>query len=522
MKKINLILSGTGIVLLSLFSACSDFEDHKAEVNTGSANFSKYFAVGNSITAGYQSSALYEEAQRYSYAVQLASKVNTSFQVPYVSGDGLGGRIKWSGTFNGSSPAFSYASRISGSLTSSAQSYYVSTGNFNNLGVPGMIVVIPGTGGNFGDFFSATAQANPSDSVRIAPINAARKNELFNVVMPTGARGNTIWKALKASQPTFVSLWLGNNDVLGYATSGGTNPSAPTPEAQFTPKFKAMVDSILAMASNPKMVVLNTPDVTSLPFFTTVNPGLAAGLEKAGLTTIYYQDFQYQTKPATVTELKNYTHMTTLTSAASAGLVGVATGKPWRDVASLANVSVAQLFGLWASKGISVPDTTKPFAAHPSNPWPNTFILDSFEKQTAKDATTAINSSIKTIIDDATRSARIAEVDTYWQFAGIALATAQGSSISFQGIPVTTVFISGGLFSYDGVHPSNLGQGIIANFIINAVNAKFGGNIQQVELNNLSGATLSKSSVQEVDLSNKNNIPSAESLKGMLELVRGN
>jgi lysophospholipase L1-like esterase len=48
------------------------------------------------------------------------------------------------------------------------------------------------------------------------------------------------------------------------------------------------------------------------------------------------------------------------------------------------------------------------------------------------------------------------------------------------GIPLTTRFL-GGLFSLDGVHPSNTGQGIAAMFFIDALNQRYGTNIPQID-----------------------------------------
>jgi hypothetical protein len=34
-----------------------------------------------------------------------------------------------------------------------------------------------------------------------------------------------------SQKPTFFSLWIGNNDVLGYATTGGDGTDPITPSA---------------------------------------------------------------------------------------------------------------------------------------------------------------------------------------------------------------------------------------------------------------------------------------------------
>jgi hypothetical protein len=63
-------------------------------------------------------------------------------------------------------------------------------------------------------------------------------------------------------------------------------------------------------------------------------------------------------------------------------------------------------------------------------------------------------------------------VDIHTLFDQVA---AQGYTIG--GITVTTSFITGGIFSYDGVHPSPIGYGIVADEFVKALNAAKGTNI---------------------------------------------
>ena len=48
--------------------------------------------------------------------------------------------------------------------------------------------------------------------------------------------------------------------------------------------------------------------------------------------------------------------------------------------------------------------------------------------------------------------------------------------------PITSAFLTGGLFSYDGVHPTAFGYAYIANIFIDAINDKYGGEIPPVNL----------------------------------------
>src|SRR5690606_3977599 len=78
------------------------------------------------------------------------------------------------------------------------------TGPFNNMGVPGAKsyhLVAPGYGNAAG---VATGTANPYFA-RFASSESA-----------------TVIGDAVAQNATFFSLWIGNNDILGYATSGGS------------------------------------------------------------------------------------------------------------------------------------------------------------------------------------------------------------------------------------------------------------------------------------------------------------
>jgi lysophospholipase L1-like esterase len=51
-------------------------------------------------------------------------------------------------------------------------------------------------------------------------------------------------------------------------------------------------------------------------------------------------------------------------------------------------------------------------------------------------------------------------------------------------------FSPNGIFSTDGIHPNARGQAIIANKLIDAINAKYGSTLNQVDVLNLPGINL--------------------------------
>jgi hypothetical protein len=86
-----------------------------------------------------------------------------------------------------------------------------------------------------------------------------------------------------AQNPTFFSLWIGNNDVLGYATSGGDGTLDQITPNQILQYYSTLVTTMVSKGA--KGVVANIPDVTSIPFFTTVpyNPLTSSVLGKGNV-----------------------------------------------------------------------------------------------------------------------------------------------------------------------------------------------------------------------------------------------
>lgn len=95
MKKIIYIIAS--ITVLSMVSSCkNDFETDVKDivVTQGEADFSKYVALGNSLTSGYRDGALYIDGQNESYPNIIANQMKLagggSFLQPLMN-DNLGG-----------------------------------------------------------------------------------------------------------------------------------------------------------------------------------------------------------------------------------------------------------------------------------------------------------------------------------------------------------------------------------------------------------------------------------------------
>jgi len=450
----------TLLLLTFVVIGCDDYSELDPPVTptveTGSANFSKMVTIGNSITAGYQSGTIYQSGQMYSYGNLIAQQVGVNFEIPYVSDPGLGGRME----VESLAPFTIYYNTSRGSLLNATY-----PAPYNNLGVPGALTY---------DVLFATNSTNCASA-----LFANTPNPYFDVVLRNSVlnKGTQLQQAISLN-PTFITLWIGNSDVLGYATSGGTAPSAPTDAAQFGQIYGGISQGLAQYAtlSGAKVVVANIPSVTAIPFFTTVGPQMATAIPWGYLTSqgapgLFIQKHGQIVNPTSFVDsigLATCSVLITLRGSSYASLLGSATGKFYKD-----NRYTTLPAGI---------DTTLPFGFHPQNPWPDALILDSDEIITANNAVTAFNATIASLAN----TFGFGLVDINSVFNQFRADDEDGTIVN--GINFRTTYISGGLFSLDGVHPSNQAHGIVANEFIKVINTKYGAKIPLVDVARIPGS----------------------------------
>ncbi|MDZ7658580.1 SGNH/GDSL hydrolase family protein [Fodinibius sp.] len=239
------------VLVLALITSCKDYQDLDVDpVDTGDADFSSYVAVGNSLTAGFQNNALYQSGQKYSFPKLLARQVNQSenFDQPLVSDPGISsgdGRIELANL----DPIQTTANSSMGSpINQNAKP-------FTNLGVPGAVLVDYLNPNNSGDLKGrATNPDNPA------------YNPFYGLVMEQSELAKNapnLHNQVAKQQPTFITFWLGNNDVLGFVTSGGEGQSITNPN-NFSQLYQGSVQAMASTSAN--VVVYTIPDVTTIPY----------------------------------------------------------------------------------------------------------------------------------------------------------------------------------------------------------------------------------------------------------------
>ncbi|MBS9462362.1 SGNH/GDSL hydrolase family protein [Flagellimonas sp. 389] len=518
MKKIYALFPLLGLFLI----ACSDDDTDGTTVDptppdpivytSGTADFSNYVAVGNSLTAGFSDNALFRAGQEASFPNMLATNFalagGGAFEIPFMA-DNLGGA-----TINGSPEIpnrFILLFTANGPVPTVKAGVGTTeitdklSGTFNNMGVPGSKsyeLLAPGYGSLAG---LAVDAANP-----------------YFVRFSSGEAATVIGDAADQN-PSFFSLWTGSNDILLYATSGGTGTFQADPmvspmdyarnDITNPTVFAGVINSALEAltAGGADGVIANLPNVTDIPFFTTVpfapldptNPAFGAQIpalnaQFAGLNLVFQalmvpeRQFIFSETAASPVIIKdeNLPNLSAqITGAlimngvdeATAGLTGLLYGQarpanendllvlPSRQIIAEANEEAIAML-----TGMNVPEETAAQLAVNGVTFPleDQWVVTPEEQEEIETALTAYNQTIETL---ATQY-NLALVDinsllTELRASGITLA---------DGSVVTSTFGTGGGFSLDGVHPSPRGYAIIANAFVAAINEKFGSNLPGV------------------------------------------
>ncbi len=490
--------------------------DEAGFYTNGEADFSNYVALGNSLTSGYADGALYITGQENSFPNIMAQQFSLvqqtgAFSQPLMN-DNAGGLLM-GGTqitdnrrvlavgASGPSPQI-YAGAPTTDITK------VLSGPFNNMGVPGVKsfhLMAPGYGNIAG---VAVGTANPY-FVRFA-----------------SSPQTTILDDAVAQNPTFFSLLAGNNDVLSYAVSGGTgvdqkenlDPSTYgqddiTSPLVFGSVYSQIVTALLGTGADG--VLMNIPDVTTIPFFTTVpfNPLtkslLGGGDEPTGTATINVLNAQlYGPLNAALTAFgagerinllsttadfnpllikdESLTDLSAQLTAAFTPTLGVAMATFYGNVFGQARqANASDLILLTTSSAIGtapegIPAPLDKFGI--TYPLQDSQVLIPTEIQAISEATTSYNIIIKNLAQEK----GLAFVDNNAFFTQVA-----NGGITYDGGTVTSQFVTGGAFSLDGVHPTPRGYAAMANLVIDAVNQTYSSTVPKVNIGNYGTVTLS-------------------------------
>lgn len=432
-KHFNLYIA---IALLGFISSCAPTLE-EFEPSKGSADFSQYIAVGNSLTSGYADGGLYLAGQKVAFpnlmAEQFKSVGGGEFNSPFFTQDQENGsgyiRLKSLVEGNPVTEAVTDKLAIRGTVPGSIPAkplYTKYLEPIQNLGVPGMrldMAFKPGIG---------SIQGNPFFERLLAD----------EVSLPT-----KYVDYASEHDHTFFSLWLGNNDVLGYATNGAAASDDPTKilisTAAFEDFYTQFVDALTQQEQ--KGVVATIPDVSAVPFLNTVTTArLNAAVDAAseGQVKNVFIATKTGARIATEEDLFILTFPTALL------------GQP--------------------------DDNQIPYGMHPQNPIADQYVLDKAETKEVVDRIKEINKKIIAIAQ--TKDLAVADVYTFMNKVK--------AGYTFNGFLISSAFITGNAFSMDGIHLTPIGNALVANLFIEAINKKYKAKIGKVDVNNYHGVLI--------------------------------
>lgn len=497
-------------------------------ITAGSADFSTFVSVGNSLTSGLTDGALFKIAQENSMPNIMASKfalVGGGVFTQPLTNDNTGGLLVGGSqllnpvtgedlvpprlVFDGEGPV--RINTITGATATTDIVLNNPTGPFNNMGVPkakSFHLLAPGYG-------------------NLSNLQLGLANPFF--VRMASSPNASVLEDVMAQSPSFFSLWIGNNDVLGYALSGGdgTDPITPLdgpPGVGFEATYAAIVATLTSGAAQG--VLANIPDVSTIPHFTTVpynpldpndeetGPALVAQIPTLnslfGALNNVYEFLQVEGRDIEFSETETNPLVIkdeTLTDL-SAQITAVLNGSPDFEVfvtqfglPAAAAPQVAGLLGLiygqsrqatpedlfvLTSSGI-IGQTNEAFSGFLQSlnlpaalaeqfsaegvtlPLEDKWVLLPSEQAEIASATAEFNQ----VIEAQATAANLAFLD-----ANYILNLVNTGSLQSGNYILNSALVTGGAFSLDGVHPTSRGYALLANEFLKAIDVKYGSNFE--------------------------------------------
>ncbi len=352
-------------------------------------DFSRFYAIGDSLTAGFCHGSLDELFQRYSYPALIAQQVGApDFQQPLVSDPGLPPRLK----------LFALVPPVIRPVSGQGVPINLNLPRpYNNLAVPGATL---------GDVLLTVRRPD---------------NPLFDLIL----RGlGTQLQQLIASKPTAVIVWVGNNDLLPAVLRATPAEGVTiTPLTVFTQRLQQLMTGLKTALPNAQVLFLNLPDPTKAPFATTLPACVFDPTTRRCLT-----DPQGNRIP----------------------LIGTRGPIPFDSLIILpASGLLAQGYGIPVNLGGN------------GQPLPDEVVLYPDEIAAIRSVLRAFNGQLRT----QAQAAGYPVFDVETLFDQIAQ---KGYEVG--GIDLRLDFLTGGLISLDGLHPTPLGHALLANEILRFMN----------------------------------------------------
>jgi len=431
MRKRILVLLSLTALLTMMVASCSvdDPTSPTTTAPTGTGRFAKFGSLGNSLTAGYMDGALMMDGQSNSMPSFIARQIgldvsisaDADFIQPYIARPGIGstvtaggfiyGTLFWNGTGIAVLDSTFFTDVTSKLLMAEVPTPY------ENVGVPGA---------NSTDATAATSSANSTP-----PGNSYFDMILRNAVgdPPIPFMGNTTQAHQMIARGVLLgTVWTGNNDILGPASSGrpGSIGQVIPSAAQFQANLNGLMGTLRVGLTDvtgflPELVLLNLQ--SSLPYF----------IPRDQFSTLYPPNL-------------------------------------WEEAdAEYVLFPALQWIQVEANQGHDLP------ADFTLNPTESNLVFSSIDEYNAVLAAYAAANDVALVDADAVMGDLSDPQKTHFLFL-VTPVNQGGAGMTVAEAAATT------MFSLDGIHPNNRGYALLANACIDTINARLGTAVPHVDL----------------------------------------
>jgi lysophospholipase L1-like esterase len=381
----------------------------------GSADFTRFVAIGDSYGAGYEAGSLNERHQVYSWPAIVAKQVGLPICTPTSTATDVCFAV----------PLIGYPGLPNGETV------------YNGVG----LVTVPGSGAPLMAGFG-----RPYNNLAV-PGYTVGATMFFTGSEATSGLGQAILRGLGteadqalALHPTFIAIWIGGNDFLGAVSQG--SPNGLTPLDTFKTQYNALLDKLITGAPNAGMVVGTLPTNFAAVPLTSTLPTVA------------------------------------ITSSLTPIIVGGAPIPLFTDLGNgnfgpLPTGSIVPLSALAdLQQGYGLPPqlkTVAPFSAlpHTGEPLPDKDYITPAEQAVFLQRINDYNAAITAAA--AARNIPVADIN--------GLMNSFATPKVYGGVTLSKSFITGGIFSNDGTHLTDIGYMLFANEYIRTINSAYGTHI---------------------------------------------
>jgi hypothetical protein len=429
-------LHAIGFVLFTVLGMLSCKPKVRTAIpSKGELDVSKVIYIGDGQMGGYMNDGLKNESQKNSLANILAAQFeligSNQANLPWINSSSIGISISglapmhlgYKTDCQGTISLAPLRDASTGDLSCITQSCYQASNPFTVFGIPGL---------RLNQFTNSSFAAS---------------NPFYNRM--SSSPSISLLDELMAQKGTFFQLYIGLEDVLDYAKSGGTHETLPS-ELQFQQNYEQVIQNLTAEGA--KGAIATIPDVTMMPYFTTI-PWNGLNLDNSNVGT-----------------LNNIYN--------PLGFYFQLGANPFMIVDSTANMFAVRQIQSTELLLLSLPlDSVKCNQMGVLFPIRDEFVLDAGELNELRGKIQAYNNFIRQIA----QTYNLALVNTGQFVSNLT------DGFTYNGVSMSAKFVSGGAYSLDGIYLNPRGNALFANAFIKAINQKYHSTIPEVNANKFDG-----------------------------------